>query len=225
MIEAIDAYILHSRPYRETSQILDVFTQSKGRVQLIAKGVKRKNTGLQLFQCYSIQFRGRNELKTLVHYESTDSRHPLVGKKLFCGFYINELLTRLLQLEDDCPRLFTHYQHCLLNLVENNEQAVLRQFEFQLLDYLGYSYDFYHDLNEQPIEATAEYAFQFIFEQGFMPCFQQTGSQQDIFSAAQLIALREQQFESASKAAKRFIRLALHPYLGDKPLQSRQLFQ
>ena len=225
MIEAVDAYILHSRHYRETSQLLDVFTRSKGRIQLIAKGVKKKTAGLQLFQPYSIQFRGRNELKTLTQFEAIDSRHALIGKKLFCGFYINELLTRLLQLEDDCPDLFQHYQQCLQQLSEQEEQSVLRQFEFQLLDYLGYSYDFYNSLDEQSIEGNFTQQYEFIFEQGFMPSVDNSGARKELFSAQELIALRQMQFEQCAKAAKRFIRLALHPYLGDKPLQSRELFK
>lgn len=224
MIEAFDAYILHSRPYRETSQLLDVLTKSKGRIQLIAKGVKRKTAGLQLFQPYAIEFRGRNELKTLTNYEATASRHTLAGKQLFCGFYINELLTRLLQLEDDCQSLFQDYEHCLYQLSQKDEYSVLRQFEFQLLEYLGYSYDFHHCLNNQPIvEIGKTYAF--IFEQGFMPQLQSAQASAELFTGQDLIAIRDGQFEYCQQAAKRFIRLALHPYLGDKPLQSRELFR
>ncbi len=249
------AYLLHARAYKETSQLLDFLTHDAGRIQLIAKGVKgnKRKQSLQLFTLYSIDFQGRSELKTLTHYESVKGyllsskvedasegnvtdfstimfpTNILSGKALYCGFYINELFTRLLPKSEAVPEIFQLYQNTLQALLKSENMTliefVLRRFEFKLLDLLGYGYDFLFDRIQNPILAEKNYYF--IAEEGFAELSNISSLTDElIFSGADILQMSAQQFElpSVQRAAKRFIRLALIPYLGDKPLKSRELF-
>ncbi|MDY7026275.1 MAG: DNA repair protein RecO, partial [Pseudomonadota bacterium] len=167
MIKQDIGYILHARAYRETSQIVDVLTQYHGRQQMVVKGIRQKKgmqSGLQLFQCYELQFSGRSELKQLRLQEAISERVQLSQQALFCGFYINELVTRLVPV-DDVSQVFEHYQDCLCQLPSQAHEPLLRAFEFHLLDDLGYSYDFTADIFSQPILPQSHY--EFVFEQGF----------------------------------------------------------
>lgn len=224
MIKQDRGYILHTRAYRETSQLVDVLTQHSGRMQMVAKGIRRKKgmqSGLQLFQCYSLSFSGRGELKQLNQHEAACDRLHLSQHSLFCGFYINELLTRLLPVDDNST-LFDAYQTCITQLSHRDSEyePLLRAFEFHLLDDLGYSYAFMSDIEGQPIDPQRDY--ELIVEQGFRAVLQ---AQPDTFKGVVLQAFDRRDFTDCLAQAKRFIRLALHPYLGDKPLLSRQFFQ
>ena len=112
------AYVLHSRPYKETSALLDVFTE-QGRQRVVLRGARRnKGHKVQLFSLYAIAWAGRSELKTLTQFDSLEFTPPLIAERLFCGFYLNELLTRLLPEQDAYPALFELYQVALFALRE-----------------------------------------------------------------------------------------------------------
>lgn len=231
------AYLLHSRAYRETSQLLDFLTYDSGRIQLIGKGLKtsKKKNPIQLFAPYHIEFKGRGELKILTQHEVVRGRmlsetQGLQGKSLYCGFYINELLTRLLPKEQVITDVFMLYQNIIAQLMVSDDmesiQTALRQFEFQLLDTLGYGYDYEYDINNDAIDASASY--QFLPEQGFFRVLEGCKTQQSamIFSGSEIQAFKTKVFLLDQQAtAKRFIRLAMAKYLGDKPLKSRELFK
>src|SRR3954464_9342317 len=107
------AFVLHSYPYKETSLIVDMFTRDYGRVALVAKGAKRplsKLRGvLQTFQPLSISWSGKTEVRTLTAAEWIGGLVPLEKSALLCGFYLNELLVKLLARDDPHPALFDHY--------------------------------------------------------------------------------------------------------------------
>ena len=98
--EWLNAYVLHRRPYRETSYIVDFFTLEEGRVSAVAKGVKNsksdKKSLLQPFQHLRLQLSGKSELKNLRHVESVSPSINLVGTALFCAMYVNELTNRVM---------------------------------------------------------------------------------------------------------------------------------
>ena len=106
-------FVLHSYPYKETSLIVDMFTRDFGRIGVVAKGAKRplsKLRGvLQTFQPLSISFSGKSELRTLIDAEWVGGMLPLEKTALLCGFYLNELLVKLLARDDPHPKLFDHY--------------------------------------------------------------------------------------------------------------------
>jgi len=140
-------FVLHSYPYKETSLIVDVFSRDHGRIALIAKGAKRPHSKLrgvlQTFQPLSVGWSGKSEVRTLTAAEWVGGLLPLEKSALLCGFYLNELLVKLLARDDPHPALFDHYV-ATLNQLAHNEPApiVLRKFERALLKETGVASDF-----------------------------------------------------------------------------------
>jgi DNA repair protein RecO (recombination protein O) len=141
-VAAQPGFVLHSHPYKETSLIVDVFSRDHGRVALIAKGAKRPHSKLrgvlQTFQPLSVGWVGRSDVRTLTAAEWIGGLLPLEKSALLCGFYLNELLVKLLAREDPHPVLFDHYI-ATLNQLAHGESApiVLRKFERALLKETG----------------------------------------------------------------------------------------
>jgi DNA repair protein RecO (recombination protein O) len=140
-------FVLHSYPYKETSLIVDVFSRDHGRIALVAKGAKRPHSklrgALQTFQPLSVSWTGKSEVRTLIDAEWIGGLLPLEKSALLCGFYLNELLVKLLARDDPHPALFDHYV-ATLNQLAHDEPApiVLRKFERALLKETGVSGDF-----------------------------------------------------------------------------------
>ena len=121
-------YVLHTYPYSETSLIVEVFTRSSGRVPLVAKGARRSRSGaLMQFQPFHLSWSGRGDLRTLKKAEWQGGVPPLPPARLFCGFYLNELMLKLLARDDAHEHLFDCYEHALEQLACNAPEAgVLR---------------------------------------------------------------------------------------------------
>ncbi len=135
-------FVLHSYPYKETSLIVEVFARDYGRVPLMAKGAKRPHSklrgALQTFQPLQLAWSGKSEVRTLVSAEWVGGLRPLERSALLCGFYLNELLVKLLARDDPHPALFDAYVSALNQLAHDEPAAiVLRKFELQLLKETG----------------------------------------------------------------------------------------
>lgn len=135
-------FVLHSYPYKETSLIVEVFARDHGRVPLVAKGAKRPHSTLrgvlQTFQPLQLAWSGKSEIRTLVSAEWVGGLLPLERSALLCGFYLNELLVKLLARDDPHPQLFDHYVDALNQLAHDEPPAiVLRKFELALLKETG----------------------------------------------------------------------------------------
>ncbi|KRB70431.1 DNA repair protein RecO [Noviherbaspirillum sp. Root189] len=135
-------FVLHSYPYKETSLIVDVFTRDYGRIALVAKGAKRPHSKLrgvlQTFQPLSVGWTGKSEIRTLTEAEWIGGLLPLEKSALLCGFYLNELLVKLLARDDPHPALFDHYVSTLNQLAHDEPPPiVLRKFERALLKETG----------------------------------------------------------------------------------------
>ncbi|MDK7757661.1 DNA repair protein RecO [Providencia rettgeri] len=223
------AFVLHSRPYSETSLLLDFFTEGEGKIRLLAKGARRNRSPLrgclQPFTPLLIRWGGKGEIKTLINADPVSLALPLTGTVLYSGLYLNELTARVLEFGTPYSALFFDYLSCLQILAasEHTPEFALRRFELALLSYLGYGVDFLHCAGSgEPVSDTMTYRYR--EEKGFI------GSlvvDQLSFTGKQLKALASREFPDADtlKAAKRFTRLALKPYLGGKPLKSRELFR
>lgn len=141
-VSAQPGYVLHSYPYKETSLIVDVFTRDHGRVALIAKGAKRPHSRLrgvlQTFQPLALGWSGKSEMRTLTGAEWVGGMPPLEKAALLCGFYLNELLFKMLARDDAHTVLFDQYV-ATLNQLAHHEPApiVLRKFERALLQQTG----------------------------------------------------------------------------------------
>jgi DNA repair protein RecO (recombination protein O) len=217
------AFILQQRKFRETSLIIDALTRDYGRISLLAKGVRKarsKTAGLlQPFIPLTLSYSGKAELKTLTAVEIIHSFTELKGLALYCGFYINELVTCFLHRYDPHPDVFSHYRECLACLPDGSKmEAALRVFELNLLDAVGYGlqldYDFH---NEKPVNPLKKYHFS--SEQG--PIEAVDGH----FSGKTLQALKLREFSDAQALieAKILMRSVIAVYLHGKPLNSRAL--
>jgi len=138
------AFVLHTYPYRETSLLVETFTRSVGRVSLMARGARRPRSAtrgtLMAFQPLMLAWFGKGELKTLAHVEWTGGQALLQGEALLCGFYLNELLVKLLAREDPHEQLFERYREAVRALSAGEPSApILRAFEKALLQELGYA--------------------------------------------------------------------------------------
>lgn len=223
------AFVLHSRPYSETSLLIDFFTEGEGKIRLLAKGARRNRSPLrgclQPFTPLLIRWSGKGEIKTLISADPVSLALPLSGTVLYSGLYLNELTARVIEFGTPYSALFFDYLQCLQILAgsERTPESALRQFELALLSYLGYGVDFLHCAGSgEPVTDAMTYRYR--EEKGFI------GSlviDQLTFTGKQLKALAEREFPDADtlKAAKRFTRIALKSYLGGKPLKSRELFR
>jgi len=226
--EHTPAFVLHQRPYRETSLLLDVFSQQYGRVSLIAKGVrskKRNQSGiLQLYQPLLLSWIGRGELQTLTATEVDTPRYILKANAALCGLYINELMVKLLPLHLAETEIFTAYQTVLFNLQDtDNAEIQLRLFEKCLLNNLGYGLVLDHEVETgHDIDANQHY----IYRPDMGLYLWQEGLQEPSISGRSLQHLiNERGFDSHSLLEiKQLMRSVIHFYLGGKPLQSRALF-
>ncbi len=223
------AFVLHSRPYSETSLLLDLFSESYGRVRVLAKGARARLSQLkgtlQPFTPLLVRWTGRGEVKTLTKAESVSLALPLSGIRLYCGLYVNELLSRVLEQEFPFLELFFDYLNCLQTLAaaSSSPEPALRRFELALLGHLGYGVDFLHCAGSgEPVSDAMTYSYR--EEKGFIASLV---AGQRSFTGRHLRALWERDFPDADTlhAAKRFTRIALKPYLGGKPLKSIELFR
>lgn len=216
------AFVLHSRPYRESSALVDFFTP-EGRLRAVLRGARGKaGTLARPFVPLEVEFRGRTDLKNVARLEGAGLAYWLDGNALFSGMYLNELLIRLLPAEDAHPAMFDHYVATLPALAAKRPlEPILRAFEWRLLTELGYGFALDKDVADQPIIRTGIYRL--LPETGLEPVAQ---FQPGLFNGAELLAMAEANWEvpGALAAAKRLMRQALAPHLGGKPLVSRELF-
>ncbi|PLR36763.1 DNA repair protein RecO [Chimaeribacter californicus] len=223
------AFVLHGRPYSETSLMLDLFTEGHGRVRVLAKGARSRRSNLkgalQPFTPLLVRWGGRGEVKTLRNAEPVSLSLPLSGLMLYSGLYVNELLARVLEPETDCASLFFDYLNCiqLLAAGQGSPEQALRRFELALLAHLGYGVDFLHCAGSGE-QVADEMTYRYREEKGFIASLVIDNHS---FTGRQLKALAEREFPDSDtlRAAKRFTRMALKPYLGGKPLKSRELFR
>lgn len=217
------AYLIHSRPFSESSLIVELFTESHGRIAAVANGVKRpKNVNkslLQPFRPLLVSWRGQGDLKTLVRIDSPTLALPLAKAFLYSGLYLNELVLRLLGKELSQPAIYSAYHATLMALSKNDDIEIsLRQFEFTLLAELGQGISFDVDVDNQKIEP--HWRYDLLNEQGFI-------SRVDgKFIGESLINIAKTNYcdNITRNHAKQITRQALAPLLGTKPLHSRRLF-
>ena len=228
------AFVLHTYPYRETSLIVETFTQSTGRVAMVARGAKRPRSEmrgvLQAFQPLAISWAGGGELKTLIKADWRGGLALPVGAALLCGFYLNELLLKLLPKEDPHPDLWTDYASALATLTADPrpaaQAATLRRFELRLLSALGYAMPLTRDVETQePIDPSARYHY--TFDRGPRRAVEEPQAASSTVRGAALIALATEQYPDTETAveAKRLMRRVLDHYLDERRIFSRRVVQ
>lgn len=227
------AYILHQRPFRDTSQILEVFTKDFGRLSIMSRGSRgpksRLKNIIQPFRALVVSWSGRGEMPTLTGAETaSQSVAFLQGRSLACALYINELVMYLTHKHDVHDLLFSQYHHTINSLVETDKlEQALRQFEFNMLENLGVSLDLTHDAKTgNELNEAAEYFFQ--LESGFYELSGDlTRPGGPVVSGSSLLEISQGRFETEKtlKDAKHLMRYIISHYLGGKSLKSRELFR
>lgn len=220
-------YVLHSYPYQETSLIVEVFTREFGRVAMVAKGAKRSHSPLRSvlmpFHALTLDWSGRADLKTLRTAEWRGAFRLLRGRALICGFYLNELLLKLLHRDDAHDALFDTYEQTLQALLNGGDHAaVLRGFEKRLLSELGYALLLDSDAQTgQPLQAQRRY--QYIIDRGPVAAAEHQNGLELLGQT--LIDMHNDNYTSAltQQQSKSLMRLLIGHYLGTQTLHSRQL--
>lgn len=230
-VEFTPSYILHSRPYRETSVLLDVFTELHGQVSLIAKGIrtsKSKKKGLlQPFNPLLLSwYIGNSDLFTMTGCEQFSRPAILSGPQLIAGLYINELLVQLLHRHDPHPTIFKNYQILIESLNQASSrislEKKLRYFEKRLLDELGYGL---HFEVEGGLKINPDEYYSYNTDSILRPS---TGNEKEVaILGKHLLAFANHKLECESdlKFAKRITRMALSRHLKKPLLNSRLLWQ
>lgn len=219
-------YVLHTYPFRETSLVVELLSRQFGRISAIAKGARRPRAAmrgmLQSFQPLVATWSGKSELKNLHGVEWRGGLHVLQGQALICGFYLNELMLRLLPREDPHEALFEHYEEALRALVSGDEQSVvLRRFEKRLLQELGYALSLTHEADSGiPVDPDALYCY--VIEHG--PVRRSVESSVQLLGKTLLdMGIDDYSDPQTQQQSKQLMRALVSHYLGDKPLHTRQL--
>ena len=221
-----EAFLLHQRDYRNTSQIVECLTKEHGLVALVAQGSRRPRGGqraiLQPFLPLRLSWVRRGDLGRLTGAELREAVADFDSGKLLAAFYLNELILRLLARGDANADAYSCYSRALAELRRGaGTAATLRIFELAFLEALGYGLNLYDTVDtDEPIRADIRYRFE--PEHGAQVVDSAT-SENDVFWGRELISLRDGELddETSLRAAKRLLSSALGLYLGDRPLRTR----
>jgi DNA repair protein RecO (recombination protein O) len=224
------AYVLHARPFRESSQLLELLTRDAGRVGLVARGSRgaksRWRGVLQPFRPLLVSWSRRGELGTLTDASQVAAPPPLLGEALYCGLYINELTLRLLMRDDPHPEVFEQYRQTLEGLVDGGAlQPVLRLFEKQLLDATGFGLILDHEHgSKQALDPDSWYDYQ--PERGPVRVSASAQGRSGVVPGSALLALDAGEVPCEQwRALRLMMRRVLRHRLGDRPLVSETLYR
>jgi len=223
------AWLLHHRPFRESSQILDILSLDQGRLAVVAKGsrgAKSKLRGiLRPFLPLQLSWFIRSDLGTLTGAEMNGAPLSLSGDALLSGYYVNELILKLLHRHDPQPEIFAAYSRTIERLAGSQDVApYLRQFEIELLRILGYALNLDHDTEStEPLRPQQHYEYR--VEQGLVPVSGREGPM--VFRGAEIDAIRNQQFADPAvlKNAGSLLRNVIAYHLDGKELKSRKVLK
>ncbi len=221
------AFLLHHRPWSDTSRILELVTRGHGRITLFAHGARRPRSALravlQPFQAILVSWSGPADGGTLTSAEAAGAAAALPSQRLMSAFYLNELMLRLLAKEDRHEALYDAYAAALRQLAEGPEQAALRSFESVLLEELGYGVDLARDAGDgRPLDTDRYYHF----EPGRgVIAVRDAGPDTDAYSGRDVLGVARGEFGRLPvlKAARRIYGAAIAHCLEGRGLASRDV--
>jgi DNA repair protein RecO (recombination protein O) len=228
-LEDQPGFVLHTYPYSESSVIVETFTRAHGRVPLLAKGAKRPGSTLRgallQFQKVGFSWSGKGDLRNLVRAEWLGGIPALNPKALLCGFYLNELILKLLERDDPHERLFDHYAIALSSLATGGREAqVLRVFEIELLREIGYAVNLGVDAGSgSAVDPSGRYAYE--VESGLRRMAPDESAERELSGAAAL-AIENGDFTNPQVAtqAKHLMRSLIDHHLNGRRIATRQIF-
>lgn len=233
-VDNATGFVLHSYPFRETSLIVETFTRAHGRVALVARGARRPRSQLrglvQSFTPLLLSWAGKGELRTLHRAEWQGGLALPQGMGLLCGFYINELMLKLLAREDPHENLFADYQAALQALSsalpQSTYAAILRRFEKRLLAELGYAQPFGFEADSgQAVLAQQDYVY--VLDRGALPAQRANGHTDMRVSGKTLLDMAADDYRDALTLmqSKQLMRLIINHHLGGQTLHARELLK
>lgn len=232
-VELAEAWVLHSRPFRETSLVVEALSRDFGRVGLVARGGRRPRSPLGLaaqpFRRLLLSWSGRGELATLTRAESAmqDGAGNLPqGRRLLAAMYLNELLIKLTRREDPHPELFGHYCDALAGLSARGPvEPALRRFELDMLASLGFGLNLQCDTRGRALVPDAAYRYRMEEGAEALPAGARIGGAMH-FSGAQLLGIECRDWGSRDilQASRRLLGAAIDFYLEGRPLNTRKVF-
>lgn len=221
-----EAFVLHTYPYRETSLIVEAFTRTSGRVAMLARGARRPRSPMRgvllSFQPLLLSWFGKGELRTMARAEWVGGQPLLQGEALLCGFYLNELLLRLLPREDPHEALFQQYREALGRLAAGADSGpVLRAFEKSLLKELGYAMILDRDGAGAEIDSSRTYRYD--PEHGPV----EAAAGEPLVSGRTLLDMARDDYSDpvTQQQCKALMRALINHRLERQPLRSRQVFR
>lgn len=222
------AFILHHRPFRDSSQILDVLSRDHGKLALVARGSRgarsRLKGVLRPFMPLSISWFMKSDLGTLTGAEVNGAPLRLSGDALLSGYYVNELILHFLHRHDPQPEVFDAYAQTIQSLAAAGDDVApcLRQFEIELLRQIGYALNLDHEYGSNAA-LVAEHHYEYRVEQGPVAVSRTAG--QLVFSGKMLAAIAAQRFHEPDvlHAGSRLLREVIAFHLGGKELKSRKV--
>lgn len=220
------AFLLHHRPFRDSSQIIEFLTRDFGKVALVARGSrgpKSKLAGvLRSFLPLKVSWVMRSDLGTLTGAEAVGAPIGLQGDALFSAWYVNELLLNFLHRQDPQPEIHALYEQTLRSLGQQDGMLrALRSFELELLGLLGYAINLEHAAEAEGLDPAGSYDYR--MEQGPVPVARAEGPL--VFTGALLEGIRRQDFDDPAvlQAASRLLRAVIAHHLGGRELKSRKV--
>ncbi|MDH5620854.1 MAG: DNA repair protein RecO [Gammaproteobacteria bacterium] len=220
-------YILHHRPFRDSSQLLDIVTRDYGKVALVARGSRGSRSRLagilRPFLPLRLSWVAKSDLGTLTGAEAAGPPAGMVGDAMLSAYYVNELLLHFLHRYDPQPEIFRLYEEVLKSLVVSNSVAAsLRSFELEFLSLLGYAVNLNHEFDSHDPLIDAQY-YEYRMEQGPVRVDRAEGAL--VFQGSALSGIDEQRFEDPDilRAASRLLREVIAFHLGGKELKSRKV--
>lgn len=222
-------YVLHHRPFRDSSQILDLLTCDHGRIAVVARGSRggrsRLAGVLRPFLPLRVSWVAKSDLGTLTGAEAAGPPAGLRGDALLSAYYVNELVLNFLHRDDPQPEVFSLYAQTVSDLNACEHVApVLREFEMEFLGLLGYAINLDHEGGSHtPIEADRHYDYR--PEQGPAPVQRVDGPM--VFNGATLRDIAARRFDDPDvlRAANRLLRAVIGYHLGGKELHSRKVLR
>lgn len=225
-VELEPSYILHTRPYRETSMIIYVLTEQHGIIHMVSRGARRKGAhALQPFTKMLLSWSGHGDLVSLIKIEHEHSKYTRDFRAQVQCFYLHELILKLIPKLSPTPELFYLYESTLAQIAKNPTcEDVLRSFELQLLSIMGHPLQLKYDYkNDREVESHLSYRYD--LDLGPTQCVQKA-AQWNFVTGQLLRSLDEHDLcIDILPQAKKFLRGIVQFYLQGKPLMTRQLLR
>ncbi len=220
-------YVLHHRPFQDSSQILDILTRDHGKVAVVARGSRGSKSRLagvlRPFLPLRVSWVAKSDLGTLTGAEASGAPSGLRGDALLSAYYVNELMLHFLHRHDPQPEIYALYEQSIHSLCSTSQVAAhLRQFELEFLSLLGYALNFDRVAGTHDDVVPDRY-YDYRVEDGPVPVDHTEGPL--VFSGATLLAIAAARFDEPEvlRAANRLLRDVVGFHLGGKELKSRKV--